>query len=643
MGIHDLKAGSDGEQHRAAMRRVLADLEALDRMLTEGLIESDRARIGAEQELILLDQHLDPASIGPELLAQIDDERVTLEIARFNLEFNCHPLDFAGPCFSRLRSQLGELMAVVQRAAGDHGARALITGICPTMQLSNVCRENISPRDRYFALDEVLRAMRGTDYELRVKGADELTVRHPTVMLEAVNTSFQVHYQVAPERFAAAYNVAQATAAAVLAACVNSPVLFGKRLWRETRIAIFQQVVDTRADAPGTRDLLARVRFGEAWVKRSVLEIFRNDIARFRMIIAPDAVEDPMAELDAGRAPKLRALQAFNSTVYRWMRPCYGVTDGRPHLRIENRLLPAGPTLDDEVANAAFWLGLMAGGVEAWPDLTDRLDFEEARSNFITAAREGLACHLTWLDHEELTAGELILEHLLPVARRGLEMMSVDADDIDGTLGIIEQRVTTRQTGASWMLRSVAAMRGKGSRAERLQNLTRALLHNQESGEPVHRWPIAEMQDEADWQAAYARVSQYMTTDLYTVAEDESIDLVASIMDWENLRHVPVEDDKHRLVGLVSYRSLLRRLVKSGQVDMSVPVPVSEVMVSDPVTVSPDTSTLEAIRIMRTHKVACLPVIEDGRLVGIISERDYMDIAGRLLERTLSGHGRPAT
>lgn len=636
MGVQDVSHTSQGDEQRLYMQRVLADLHALERMLDEGLIESDRRRIGVEQELVLVDQNLMPAPIAQEVLARIDDPRVTTEVARFNIEFNCDPMDFTGSCLSAMRTQIEHLLGVVREAAEACGARPMLTGICPTLELAHLSRDNITPKPRYFALDEALRALRGSDYHLRIKGADELTVTHPTVLLEALNTSFQVHYQVTPDEFARAYNLAQLVAAPVLAACVNAPILFGKRLWRETRIAIFQQVVDTRAEAPSERDLSARVRFGESWIDRSVLEIFRNDVARFKMILASKSDEDPFAMLDAQGTPRLSALQSFNSTVYRWMRPCYGVTDGRPHLRIENRILPAGPTIADEMAGAALWLGLMHAGIDELGDPRERLDFADARANFTTAAREGLTSHFAWLDGQTISASDLLVDRLIPLARAGLAQAGIDQGDIDASMDLIEQRVRAGQTGACWQLRSVAQMRGRGTRAERLHALADGIMTNQAAGLPVHEWALAQLGDGADdWQRHYATIGQYMSTDLYTVDEEQSVDLVASIMDWENIRHVPVEDRDHRLVGLVSYRKLIRLLSTRKASELDTPIPVSQIMITDPVTASPETTTLEAIRLMCDRRVSCLPVVRDGRLVGIISERDFIGVARLLVERAL--------
>ncbi|MEQ8315908.1 MAG: CBS domain-containing protein [Phycisphaerales bacterium] len=640
MGVQRINSADGGQADRVAMQRVLRDLDAMEWMLEHAMFETDRRRIGVEQELFLVDGSMQPAPIAESLLERIDDERVVPEIARFNLEFNCDPIDLDGPCLAMLEAQLATLYGKVDAACRSFGARALMTGICPTVDLSHLTTDNIMPNPRYHSLDAALRKLRGDDYELHIDGADELSVRHPSVMLESVNTSFQVHFQTTPGEFAGAYNVALAVAAPVLAAAVNSPMLFGRRLWRETRIATFQQSVDTRGEGVGHRDFVGRVRFGEAWVESSVLEVLRADVARFRQLLyaSADDQPDPIEELKAGRTPKLASWQAFNSSVYRWMRPCYGVTDGRPHLRIENRVLPSGPTMVDEVANAAFWIGLMVAGPAAWPDVSKKLGLGDARNNFLRAARDGLSAHMAWLDGRDHPIAELILQDFLPVARNGLDSAGVNEDDVERMLGIIEARVSSGRTGSRWILDAASRAGGSTSHRGSLSGLTRAMLDRQDRQRPVHEWNI--VADEGDDGGAsailgYARVSQCMTTDLFTVGEGECIDLVASIMDWEHVRHIPVEDAQHRLVGIVSYRKLLRVLTHERSSKDPAAMPVSEIMVRDPVTVAPDTPTLEAIRLMGEHRVACLPVVENERLVGIVSDRDYAKIARTLLERAL--------
>ena len=636
VGVSKINRAADGERHRRFMQRLLADLRALELMLGNGMIESGIRRCGAEQELILVDHARDPAPVGPEVLDLIDDPRVTHEIGRFNLEINLTPQPLTGPCLRDLHDELNEAIGIVRDSAHQFGAEPVLTGILPTLKLSDLCKANIVPVERYHALDALIREMRGEDYELRIKGIDELTLRHDTVMLEAANTSFQLHFQTDPEHFAAQYNLAQAIAGPVLAAAVNSPVLFGKRLWRETRIAIFQQAVDTRAKGSPDRDLVARVHFGEAWVEQSPIQIFRNDVARFRVFFGDDSNEDPVALVERGEAPRLHALTAHNSTVWRWNRVCYGLSEGHPHIRIENRVFPAGPTVADEVANAALWLGLMGTAHRTGRDVPDRLDFDSARANFNAAAHEGLRAQFEWLDGRTRPAGELLLDTLIPLARQGLEELGVDAEDADRYLDIVRRRVESGQTGSTWLLKSHAGMKNRGTRAERLACLTRAMLERQHTGSPVHTWELARLDEDTNPASHYARVGQFMTTDLHTVSEDEPVDLVASIMDWEKVRHIPVEDTRHRLVGIVSYRRLIRVLTDRNP--GGEPIPVHEIMSPDPITVDPQTPTLDAIGLMRRHKISCLPVVDNGQLVGIVTEHDFMRVAGTLLEKCLREH-----
>ena len=300
------------------------------------------------------------------------------------------PLVYGGDCLHQLEQHLHGALRAARKASNRQGAEVLLVGVAPTLELSDMTLDNMTPLPRYYALNDAMMKMRGSLYEFFVKGQDELRVSHDSVMLEACNTSFQVHFQVAPEEFARLYNIAQVVTAPVLAAAVNSPLLFGKQLWAETRIALFEQAVDTRRTTQNLREVQPRVGFGSRWIDDSVLEIFREDVMRFRAILAEPEAEDALEVFNAGGVPKLRALRLHNSTVYRWNRACYGILDGKPHLRIENRVLPSGPSVLDEVANAAFWFGLMSGVLSQYGDVRQHMDFGDARSNFINASRHGL-------------------------------------------------------------------------------------------------------------------------------------------------------------------------------------------------------------------------------------------------------------
>jgi CBS domain-containing protein len=619
---------------RSFTKAILRDLRALERMLREGRIEEGLRRFGAEQEMFLTGRGWRPSPLAMKLLDRLGGAPFTTELALFNLEANLEPLRLEGLAFSRLEDELNRLVGEVRAAARAEGGDVVLTGTLPTLSKSDLSLDQITPKERYYTLNEALTTLRGGEYELRIEGSDELIVRHDSVMLEACNTSCQVHLQVGSDEFASLYNTAQLVIAPVLAACVNSPLLFGRRLWAETRIALFQQSLDTRSATPYVRDLAPRVRFGDRWLAGTVAGLFQEDLARFRVLMAGPVDEDPLEVLDRDGTPRLQALQLYNSTVYRWNRPCYGISEGRPHLRIECRALPAGPSILDEVANAAFWIGAVLGASAKYGNPASHMEFGEAKSNFLAAARHGLNAGLSWLDGRTVGAGPLIQETLLPLARQGLETAGIDGGDADRYLGVIEARVSSGQTGSEWALRSLRSMGGQGTLSERLTALTAATARRQEAGEPVHRWAPARLEEAGGWMQSHLRVEQYMTTDPVTVNEDELVDLVAFVMDRERIRHVPVEDQDHRLVGLVSYRSLLRFLVDRPDGSEQAP-PVKEVMERAPVTVAPDTPTLEAIELMRDREVACLPVVRDGKLVGLVTERDFMPIAYELLEERL--------
>ena len=620
------------------MRALLADLRALELMLDGGQVERGVGRIGAEQEMFLVDAGMRPAFVAEDVLRQVADPRLTTEIARFNLEANLTPRLLEGDCFSRMEAEVKELIGRVRAGARGHGADVLLAGILPTLQKSDLTLQSMTPSPRYEQLNRAVMQMRGGPVAVHIKGLDEISLTSDNIMLLSSNTSFQVHLQVAPGEFVPLYNLAQAITAPVLAAAVNSPLWLGQRLWQETRLALFQHSADARTSAQLARQFPTRVGFGDRWLQGSVLELFREDIARFRVIFTTEADEDPLAVLARGEVPPLSALRLHNGTVWWWNRPCYGVVDGRAHLRIENRVLPAGPTTLDEFANAAFFIGLMLALPEEYGAIDKLMPFDAAKDNFFAAARHGLQAQLTWTKGHSYPAAALILEHLLPLARQGLKQARVAEADIALYLGTLEERVRTGQTGAQWALNSLAAMTRRGTRD--LRTLAVAMRAHQQTGEPVHRWPLIEAPAADDWAQSYRTVGQFMSTDLFTVRPDDLVDLAAAVMDWRHIRHVPVEAAAGRLVGLVSHRALLRLLARGADAPAGEPATVRQIMHPDPVTVTPDTPTLDAIALMRARRVGCLPVVERGTLVGIVTAHDFLNASGQLFEQQLQ---RPAT
>ncbi len=635
MGEHNVRRDAEPSVLREFTNHLMRDVRAMELMLHEDMFESGVRRIGAEQELFMVDERGEPAPVIEEVLERNTDDRIVTELTKFNVEFNMDPLQYGDDCFTQMETSTADLIEKVRGLTRQVDSEIAMTGILPTAHLSDFALDYMTPRPRYYALNDAISRLRGGAGQYQIRGIDELFVKHDSIMLEGCNTSFQTHFQVSPEEFPRYYNIAQVVAAPCLAAATNSPLLFGKRLWRETRIALFQQAVDTRSSNLYLREMSPRVHFGTDWVDESVMEIFKEDISRFRVLLTTELGEDPLKTLEEGGVPNLMALQLHNGTVYRWNRACYGITDGKPHLRIENRVLPSGPTVIDEIANAAFWYGLVAGLAREYRDVSEHIKFYEARYNFNAAARNGLASQFKWLDGSNRPAHELILDTLVPLAEKGLQTSDIDPSDIDRYLGIIQKRVETQQTGAQWQLDSLDRMENVGSRAERLGALTRAMVERQKSGNPVHEWSLATLEEGyTPTGMKDTNVEDYMTTDLFTVHEEESIEFVARLMDWQKIRHVLVEDEQHRLVGLVSHRTLLRHMAERTERPEG-GVPVGDIMVEEPISVSPDRPTLEAVELMREHEIGALPVVREDRLVGIITEQDFIEIAGTLLDETL--------
>lgn len=634
MGLQHVTEPADPAQMRTFVRALLEDIHALERMLGEGRFERGVRRIGAEQEMFLVDRSYRPRAAVLEVLEHLEGGPFTTELAQFNLETNMPPLAFESDCLARMEQSLEELTQRARQAAAAEQTQVVLCGILPTLERSHLGLEWMTPIPRYHQLNRLMTELRGGTFKTMIKGLDEFHITHDNVMLEACNTSFQLHFQVAPEEFAKLYNLSQAVSAPVLAAACNSPLLLGHRLWHETRVALFQQSVDTRSDTHIQRGTRTRVSFGDRWVKSSIMEIFRDDVARFRSLISIPLGESPMAQLDRGEVPPLSALRLHNGTIYRWNRPCYGVADGQAHLRIENRVLPAGPTIRDEVANAAFYFGLLSALSDEIEDVARAMAFDDAKNNFISAARYGLKARFTWFGGRTRGADELITEELLPAAERGLRSRGLASRDVELYLGVIRARVASGRTGAQWMLDSYASMDGRGKPSERMRALAREMVVQQERGRPVHEWPLAEFEGAAAEQENFRTIDQIMTRDVFTVHPEDLVDLAASLMDWEHLRYVPVEDRDGRLVGLLSHRQLLRLTLRKDESESG--KAVRDIMISEPITVTPWTSTLEAFQSMERHQIGCLPVVDDGKLVGIVTEHDFMELARRLLERWLT-------
>jgi len=623
-------------QMRAFTRAVLNDLQALDQMMTAGSFEQNVRRIGAEQEMFLIDSSFHPSPVVMEVLEEANDRRLTTEIGRFNLEANLTPRDFSGKCLGAMEHELNWILKKVRDAARKLDSDVVLAGILPTIQPTDLTETNLTPHPRYHEINRVVTMLHGRNRHVQIKGLDELQLTLQDTFVEFCNTSFQIHLQVSPNDFVDHYNWAQAISGPVLASAVNSPILLNRRLWHETRLALFQHAIDTRSIVHRERNQPPRVNFGDNWVQNSIVEIMHEDAVRFRILLTQEVNENSIETLADGSIPQLSAWRMHNGTIWRWNRPCYGIINGRPGLRIEARYLPAGPSVADEMANAALFLGLMNSLPEEFGDVTKLMSFDVAKDNFFNAARHGLNSQMTWIDGQSRRAGRLLLEELVPLARQGLAAAGIDAGDSDRLLGIIEDRVSNGRTGAQWMLDSLAGMDVRAKHNVRMRSLTEAMKKNQETGNPAHGWPLADIPVESEWIDNYRTVGQFMITDLFTVRPEDVIDLAASLMHWKHVRHVPVEDDNGDLVGIVSHRDLIE-LLACGRAEMKNAIPVRDLMHSDLITIGPETPSLEALRLMREGNIGCLPVVNGRKLIGIITAYDFLTVSAKLFEEKV-GH-----
>jgi hypothetical protein len=484
----------DRRRYREKVKRCLA---ALRRMLAESLLETGCQRIGLELEIYLVDRSGTPMMVNEEVLARIESDDFQTELGQFNIEFNLAPHEITGTVFRELETELRSCLNHALARAEELDARMLIVGILPTLEDLHVTRENLTRNPRYHALNDQILAARGEDLHILIEGSERLATVTNSIMMEAASTSMQLHLQTDPEAFARHWNAAQAIAAPQLAVGCNSPFLLGKELWRETRIALFEQSIDTRPEELQAQGVRPRVWFGEKWIS-GVLDLFDENVAYFPALLPECDAEDPIGALERGRVPRLRELTLHNGTIYRWNRPVYGVTaaDGggsdRAHLRLENRVLPAGPSVVDGIANAAFSYGLLRSVADRDPPVHRVLSFAAAADNFFSAARQGLEAELHWPGVGPVPAGELVLRRLLGEADAGLEAWGIDAADRGRYLGIIEERAKRGQTGAAWQVRTARKLydeQGLDRRAALLET-TRRYLQHMHANEPVHTWPV---------------------------------------------------------------------------------------------------------------------------------------------------------
>ena len=638
MGTQKVSRLSNTAERHKFIKALLTDVRSLEHMLDNDWFEQGITRFGAEVEMVVVDKEtLKPKNIGMAVQEKMRHPKwLDGELAQFNLEFNLSPHELKGKNFQLMEAEIQTYLTRLEKTLKTFDATYVLTGILPTLQKFNLNKENLTPRKRYFALMDAIKNLGlGKDVELKIFGMDNLFVKHDTPLLEAANTSFQIHLQVDVDESVMMYNIAQAMAGPSVAVAANSPVVFGKRLWHESRIATFEQALDTRVTNYHMREQSTRVSFGNDWVHDSIMEIYKEDIARFKVLLSSEIDNNSWDQIQSGKAPSLEALSVHNSTVYRWNRPQYGISpNGKPHLRIENRVMPAGPSVPDMMANAVFWLGAMKGMALAYDDVRKHMDFSSLRDNFGRAARVGLGAEFSWMKNKKISAQQLILKELIPMAEAGLKSCKVSSRDISDYLGIIKERVKKKTNGAIWMLDSYShLLKQKVSKDETLSTLTYAIMTNQKKDLPIHKWKKADLSDLREYKPFRLKVAEFMQTDLFTCERQDMIELVGEMMDWKKIRYVPVENAEGILEGLVTSRHITRHLLKQTETKGQATCCVEDIMIPKPKTIDVDATIMDAMKLMRKEDCGALPVVKDKQLVGMITETDFLDITSRLLER----------
>jgi len=479
--------------YRAFRNALEQDLIALrDLLETPGFGAGDGS-LGAELEVYLVDDGGSPLDRNVEIRRHMRDSQLTLELNRFNLEYNLSPVPIAAKPFLDSEQQMLTALAAINRQAARYDGHVVPVGILPTLELADFDHRTMTDMPRFHALREKLQEERRGLFRIDIDGdEDALSLATDDITLEGANTSFQLHYRVNPCDFADTFNAIQLVTPLVLALSANSPLVFGRRLWHETRIPLFKQSIDSRTEQK--LDSLrwqqpARVNFGHGWVREGAWELFAEAVRLYTPLLplVRGHPEDPVFP------PMLHELRMQMGTLWLWNRPVYDDADGG-HLRIEMRSLPSGPTPVDMMANAALMIGLAEGLRSHIKELITALPFRHATQNFYHAARRGIDADLAWPSTEQSGLKPepvlTLLKRLLPVAAQGLKSIGVSQREEEYYLGIIEERIHARTSGARWQLQALGQLEGTLGRSRALRMMLESYSEQSDENMPVARWTL---------------------------------------------------------------------------------------------------------------------------------------------------------
>jgi len=624
MGTLNVKPIVTQEQRKEFLYHLLNDVKALEKMIEDDLFEKNIQRIGAEQELCLVTKNFRPSYNSIKILNKIKDPHFTTELGLFNIEVNLDPFVLKKTCFSKLENHLKQLLAKIHKIADSFdGNKIILTGILPTLRKKDFFLvKNMTPLKRYKALNEAFKTLRGETFNIVIEGVDELYLKTNSILFEACNTSFQTHLQIPLDEIVDKYNWAQVIAGPVLAVMTNSPLLLGRELRSETRIAVFQKSLDTRTTSYHLREQRPRVSFGSDWIKNDIIDYYKDDISRFIAILTTDFEENSDEVIQKGEIPVLKALNLHNGTLYKWNRLCYGITDGKPHLRIENRYMPSGPSVVDEIANMAFWVGLMQGMPSIYKEIWKKESFKEVKGNFLNASRTGLDTYFNWFG-QGVSACDLIKTILIPLAKNGLTKAGIDKEDITKYLGIIEKRVDCNINGSKWLVKNYRELKKVLTSDEANVALTSGVYHRQLAGNPIHTWDAIKIDECSGISKMNDTLRKVMTTEIFVVHEDDLIELVKNIMEWKNIHHLPVVNKLNKFIGMITIEAILNAEKKNGNSKFSI---VKEVMEFAIITADPEFTIEMSKELMELNDIDYLPVIENEELIGVFTKKDLSSV-----------------
>jgi len=616
MGSFAIKQIENLSQRNVFYRQIFEDIEIFDRLLAEGAIDKEDQTFGVEQELCFINHLGEPKNVALQVLEQLKEPQYTNELALFNMEINLDPQSLNGTGIQKMANQLYNLTEKARKAAQKVDSDIFLAGILPTITSENLTFDSMTPIDRYKVLSQELLKLRGKKFEIFLQGVDDLHVKLDTILFEACNTSFQMHLQINPDRFAHYYNWSQLISGPLLAICTNSPLLFGKELWSENRIALFKQSLDTRIHYNHYREKVSRVYFGDQWLRESPSYLWKNEVARFPLVFRGEGFPSAKDEMAKGLKPGLRSVRLHTGTTYTWNRLCYGVDRNQAHIRIECRYIPAGPTLKDEMANLVFWLGLMKAAKYQENDFFEKINFSSVKNNFYKAARYGILSELDFFG-KNLQAVTLSEETLIPLASKALKEEGMDSGLVDKHLKVISDRIHKSQTGATWMIDNHRKLLSRFKPSLISKILVTTSLEYQKKDVPVSEWqPIIEDKLHYFFQQHFEALTakDVMSNKIQTISSEATVAFAFYIMEWQDFRHLVVEDGKDRFIGLVCRSDIEKHKDSEDPIIQFIHEGVKLVETTTPLTEIQDYLDKDSDK--------AVIVISDQKTVGIITDND---------------------